>query len=222
MITSGTEPKNVILPYGKTEDIYIEDLGKLPAKPFYSAVKWIFDKLFALVALILLLIPMMIIAIAIKIDNHGPAFFTQERLGLNGKKYQIIKFRTMFLDAEKNGAQWSLREDDERVTRVGRFLRKTRLDELPQFLNVLQGNMSVVGPRPEREIFYKEFETYIHGFSQRLKVKPGIAGYAQVYGGFLLEPEKKILYDVEYIKHRSLWFDFKIILKTLFAICKNE
>ena len=128
----------------------------------------------------------------------------------------------MFLDAEKNGAQWSLREDDERVTRVGRFLRKTRLDELPQFLNVLQGNMSVVGPRPEREIFYKEFETYIHGFSQRLKVKPGIAGYAQVYGGFLLEPEKKILYDVEYIKHRSLWFDFRIILKTLFAICKNE
>lgn len=213
---------NVILPYDKTEDIYVEDIGVPASKPFYTFIKFLFDKLFSAAVLIVLAIPMLIIAIAVKCSSPGPVIYKQERLGLNGKKYNILKFRTMYVDAEKHGARWSLDKDDDRITKVGRFLRKTRFDELPQFINVLKNEMSVVGPRPERKVFYDEFETYIHGFSQRLKVKPGIAGYAQVYGGYYIEPEKKILYDIEYIKNRSVWFDIKIIFKTIAVVLKGE
>ena len=124
----------------------------------YLFVKRAADFLLALLALLICFIPMLIIAICIRLDSPGPALYRQERLGIHGKPFTILKFRSMYLDAERNGAQWA-DENDPRITRVGKFLRKTRMDELPQFLNILAGQMSFVGPRPERQCFYEEFET---------------------------------------------------------------
>ena len=123
--------------------------------------------------------------------------------------------------AEANGAQWAS-DHDPRVTRVGAFLRKSRLDEIPQFWNVVKGDMSLIGPRPEREVFYKEFEKYIHGFSQRLAVKPGITGLAQVSGGYDLKPAEKIIFDIEYIKNQSFAMDIDVILKTFGVLFTHE
>ena len=126
----------------------------------------------------------------------------------------MVKFRSMRVDAEANGPQWAESEDD-RCTRVGQFLRKTHLDELPQLWNIFMGHMSIVGPRPERAYFYDEFETYIHGFRNRLAVRPGLTGLAQVNGGYDLKPEEKIAYDMDYIRRQSLWVDIVCILKTV-------
>ena len=140
--------------------VVVEKVGKLPAKPVYSFAKRTFDIVASLVGAVLALIPMLFIALAVRLDSKGPVFFSQERLGKNGKPFKLYKFRSMCVDAEKYGAQWAAKDDD-RVTRVGGFLRKTRLDELPQFWNILRGDMSFVGPRPERAVFYKEFEKYL-------------------------------------------------------------
>lgn len=167
------------------------------------------------IGLFLLSFPIMcIISIFIKMDSPGPVLFSQERLGKNGKPFLIYKFRSMKIDAEKDGPQWAT-EDDNRCTRVGKILRKSRLDELPQLWNILDGDMSFVGPRPEREYFYKEFERYIPGFKNRLIVKPGLTGLAQVNGGYDLKPEEKILYDMEYIENQSIFLDIKCILQTV-------
>lgn len=210
--------QKVVLPYEKTGEYFVEQIGDIPKKPIYTAVKRIFDIFASAVAMVILAIPMAIIAVLIKINSPGPAFYHQERLGLNGKKIDVIKFRTMKVDAEASGAQWSQGDDDPRIFPLGRTLRKFRLDELPQLAAVFTGQLSWVGPRPEREIFYDEFETYVHGFHERLKVKPGLTGLAQVNGGYDLRPEEKIIYDVEYIKKRSLWLDLKIMLKTVGVI----
>lgn len=202
------------MPYAKTEEIYIEPVTA-KTNLFFCAVKRAFDIAFSLLIIIIFFVPSAVIALGVKLTSKGPAFFLQERIGKNGVKFNIIKFRTMVTDAEKNGARWTLDDNDERVTSIGRFLRKTRLDELPQFLNILSGKMTLIGPRPERAVFYEEFETYIHGFSERLKVKPGLTGYAQVYGGYKIPPEKKIIYDIDYIKNQSLWMDIKIFFKTI-------
>lgn len=208
------EPK-VVLPFEKTGEYYIESLGEIPKKPVYSFFKRTMDIILSGIAMIVLAVPMLIIAVLVKIKSPGPVFYSQDRLGYNGKNINIIKFRTMNVDAEKNGAQWSQGDEDPRIYPFGRILRKFRLDELPQLWCIFKGDLSIVGPRPEREIFYNEFETYVHGFRERLKVKPGLTGLAQVSGGYDLKPEEKILYDVEYIKKRSLWQDMKIMLKTI-------
>lgn len=216
--TAGKEAvaEKVILPFEKSVECHIEPLGKLPAKPVYSFFKRLFDIVTSALALIVLAIPMAVIAIIIKISSPGPVFYRQERLGLNGVKFDVVKFRTMYIDSEKNGAQWSNGENDPRIVPQLRWIRKCRADELPQLLlGCLTGEMSIVGPRPEREVFYDEFETYIHGFRERLKVKPGLTGLAQINGGYDLKPEEKIVYDIEYIKKRSLWLDLKIIFKTV-------
>ena len=132
----------------------------------------------------------------------------------HGKPFMIYKFRSMRLDAEENGPQWA-DEQDPRCTHFGQILRRTRLDELPQFYNILRGDMSFVGPRPERAYFYGEFEKYIPGFSNRLMVVPGLTGHAQVNGGYSLKPEEKIIYDMEYIEKRSIWMDLACIGKTI-------
>lgn len=186
----------------------------------FRILKRAVDIVSAILALIFMCIITPIISLAIKIDSTGPVFYRQERLGKDGKSFMMIKFRSMRVDAEANGAQWA-QENDDRVTRVGRILRKTRLDEMPQFFNVLKGDMSLIGPRPERPIFYKEFEAYISGFHQRLCVRPGLSGFAQVAGGYDLAPQEKILYDIEYIKRRSARFDMLITLKT-FAVLLNH
>ena len=206
--------ETVILPFEKKEEFFVETV-EVKRKPFYSFVKRAFDIVASGIAMIILLLPMLIIAIAVKCTSKGPAFYFQERLGLGGKKIKIIKFRTMYVDAEKNGAQWSAGDNDDRITPFGAKLRKFRVDELPQLWCIFKGDLSIVGPRPERECFYNEFETYIHGFSERLKVKQGLTGHAQVNGGYNLKPEEKVVYDVEYIKNRSLLFDLKIIFKTV-------
>lgn len=215
-------PAAVILPYEVTEEYYVEELGELDAKPVYSFFKRFFDIVFSLFALIVLLIPMLIIAVIVKLTSPGSALYKQERLGKDGVSFEIIKFRSMYVDAENNGAQWSDGENDERITPFGKFLRRTRMDELPQFAQILTGKMSLVGPRPERECFYEKFETYIHGFSERLKVKPGLTGLAQVSGGYDLRPEEKVVYDIEYIKKRSLWLDLKCILLTVRIIFSHN
>ena len=200
----------------------MEELGELDAKPVYSFFKRFFHIVLSLFALIVLLIPMLIIAVIVKLTSPGSVLYKQERLGKDGVSFEIIKFRSMYADAENNGAQWSDGENDERITPFGKFLRRTRMDELPQFAQILTGKMSLVGPRPERECFYEKFETYIHGFSERLKVKPGLTGLAQVSGGYDLRPEEKVVYDIEYIKKRSLWLDLKCILLTVRIIFSHN
>ncbi len=214
----------VILPYEYREDehYYVEDLGEIKKKPFYSFVKRTFDIIVCSLALLIALIPMLLIALIIKISSPGPVFYAQERLGLNGKKIKVVKFRSMVNDAEKEGARWSDGDNDSRITKVGSFIRKTRLDELPQLWSCVTGEMSLIGPRPEREMFYEAFEEHVHGFSQRLKVKPGITGLAQVSGGYDLRPEEKIVYDIEYIKNRSIWLEIKILFKTVGVIFSHK
>ncbi len=214
----------VVLPFEveKGEEYFIQQIGEVPKKPFFSFFKRLFDILFSLICLSILVLPFIIVAIIIKCSSKGSVFYTQERLGLNGKKFKIIKFRTMHADAEKDGARWSSGDNDKRIYKFGRVLRKTRFDELPQLFCCLIGTMSLIGPRPERECFYNEFEKYIHGFNQRLKVKPGITGLAQVSGGYDLKPQEKVLLDIEYIKKRSIWLDIKIMFKTVAVIFNHK
>lgn len=193
----------------------------IKASAFYFFIKRVFDIAVSLIAGIILTLPMLIIAIIIRADSRGPAFFKQERLGKNGKPFVMYKFRTMYLDAEANGPQWA-KESDCRCTRVGCVLRKTRLDELPQLFNILKGDMSLVGPRPERACFYNEFEKYIHGFRYRLMAKPGLTGLAQINGGYDLKPEEKIVYDVKYIESNSFIMDLYCILKTVTVVFTHK
>lgn len=187
----------------------------------YRLVKRAFDIVASLAALLLLAIPMLIIGALIWLDSRGPALFVQERIGKNGKPFSMYKFRSMYINAEENGPQWA-DKDDWRCTRMGRFLRKTRLDELPQLWNILRGDMSLVGPRPERAYFYEVFETYIHGFRGRLAVRPGLTGWAQVNGGYDLKPEEKIIYDMEYIEKQSVGMDLECIFKTVKLVFTHE
>ena len=216
--------EKVILPYEYAEDehYYIEDLGEIPKKPFYSFVKRIMDIFISFFGLIFAFIPMVVIAIIIKCTSRGKVFYKQERLGLNGKKFNLIKFRTMIENAESDGIKWSDGDKDPRIYPFGAFLRKFRLDELPQLLQILSGELTIVGPRPERDVFYNAFEEHIHGFRERLKVKQGMTGLAQVKGGYDLRPEEKVVYDVEYIKKRTIWLDIKIMFLTIKTIFTHD
>ncbi len=187
----------------------------------YVCIKRFLDFMISLGVIILLCIPMLIVGLIIRLESPGPAIFKQDRLGKNSKPFIMYKFRTMTTDAEKDGPRWA-EKNDSRCTKVGLFLRKTRIDELPQFLNVIKGDMSLVGPRPEREYFYEKFEKYIKGFSNRLVVLPGITGLAQVSGGYDLLPEEKIIYDMEYISKMSLKMDFYCIFKTISVIFTHD
>lgn len=180
----------------------------------YLFAKRLFDIAASLLAGIVLLLPMLVIALIIRLDSPGPALFRQERLGKDGKPFTMLKFRSMYLDAEVNGPQWAA-VNDHRCTRVGRVLRNSRLDELPQLWNILKGDMSFVGPRPERACFYDAFETYIPGFRDRLQIKPGLTGWAQINGGYELKPEEKLVYDLEYIDSCGVKTDLLCILKTV-------
>jgi sugar transferase (PEP-CTERM system associated) len=171
------------------------------------------------ITLFVLLLPLMaIIAILIKIDSKGPIFFSQERVGQNRKIYQIHKFRSMFEDAEKQcGPVWA-DENDDRITKVGKIIRKLRLDEFPQIWNVLLGNMSFVGPRPEREFFVDQLEKIVPYYRERHSVKPGITGWAQVcydYGASEEDATEKLNYDLFYIKNMSFLMDIMIVMRTI-------
>ena len=163
---------------------------------------------------------MVLIAVLIKIDSRGPVFIVQERVGLNGKIFKCYKFRTMVENAESNGAKLS-DAHDVRVTRAGAFLRVCFLDELPQLFNIFVGEMSFVGPRPERPYFHKKFSRKIAGWAARVYVKPGLAGLAQVHGFSSLEPEKKLEKDLEYIRNQGFFVDMKLIAVQLKIALEN-
>ncbi len=191
----------------------------------YRGLKRIFDVSFSS-ALLLLLAPLMaLIAILIKLDSRGPVVFSQERVGLFGRRFMVHKFRSMRQDAESDtGPMWA-QEHDDRVTRIGAFLRKCRLDELPQLWNVLRGEMSFVGPRPERPYFVTLLKGKIPYFDLRHYVKPGITGWAQVryrYGASVEDAYHKLEYDLYYAKNPSLRLDFLILLMTVGVVLKGE
>lgn len=203
------------------ETIYIKRAERVNNGLFYLFVKRAFDIVCSFLGLCVVILPMVIVGIIVKLDSKGPAIYKQERSGLGGKVFNMYKFRSMRIDAEKDGARWA-QKDDDRITRVGKILRKFRIDELPQLVNVLIGNMSFVGPRPERPCFYEEFATYIDGFEQRLAVKPGVTGWAQVRGGYELLPEEKIIYDIEYMENRSILMDLKCLFLTVMVVIKGD
>ena len=212
--------KNLV-DFDKIIEVEKVDSAILKKKRLFFFSKRLFDICACSVACVLSILPIVVIAIFIKADSKGPVFYKQDRLGLNGKPFKLVKFRSMRVDAEAQGAQWAS-ANDSRVTRVGQFLRKTRLDEIPQFFQVVTGSLSLIGPRPERPVFYEEFEKHIHGFKQRLLVKPGITGLAQVSGGYDLLPAEKIIYDIQYIKHCSWKIEMKIIVKTLLIMFSHN
>ena len=187
----------------------------------YRFVKRAFDVASCGCALIVLAIPIAIIAAKIKLESPGPVIYSQRRVGKNGRIFNVYKFRSMYTDAEARGARWAA-GDDPRVTPFGKFMREKRIDEIPQFWNIVKGDMSLIGPRPERPAFCQEFEKRIHGWGYRTLVRPGLSGLAQVTGGYDLLPKEKVVLDLEYIEHRSVGMDLKIILKTLGVVSTGE
>jgi sugar transferase (PEP-CTERM system associated) len=186
-------------------------------RPTTRRLKRLLDVVFASVGLLLSAPLLLLAAVAVKLDSAGPVLYRQTRAGELGRPFTIYKLRSMRIDAEKLGARFA-EENDPRITRVGRFIRKTRLDELPQLYNVLRGDMSMVGPRPERPVFVERLEQQVPYFKQRLYVKPGVTGHAQVrcrYGATAEDHLEKLQYDLYYIKSHSVMFDLSIMLDTI-------
>lgn len=201
----------------KVEHLSENIFGALLPSGLYAAIKRLLDVLVVLLTSPLWMSLILITGLAIKLESKGPIFFTQERVGQRNANFRMYKLRSMYEDAEQNGAQFA-ELDDMRVTRVGRFIRKTRMDEIPQFINVLKGDMSLIGPRPEQRAFVDQFELDIPFYSYRHVVKPGITGWAQVMQGYAADADDtgvKIEHDFYYIKHFSLWLDLLITLKTI-------
>lgn len=193
------------------------------SSPYYIGVKRLIDITLSLFGLVCAAPLFPFIAILIWGQDRGPIFYSQERLGLYGEPFQIYKFRTMRVDAEADGAQWAAR-GDSRVTWIGRALRKTRLDEIPQFFNILRGEMSFVGPRPEREEFVRSLEADLPNFRFRHLAKPGLSGWAQVnygYGASVEDARVKLSYDLYYLKHASIALDLLIVLRTFGAMMRG-
>lgn len=187
---------------------------------FYLFYHRLFDVLVSVLGVLLSTILLPFILIGNLVANRGPLFYTQERIGKNGKPFKIMKLRTMVVDAEVSGAQWA-KKNDTRTTPFGKFLRRSRIDEIPQFYNIILGHMSIIGPRPERPMFVKELSSIIPFYETRHVVKPGLTGWAQVntsYGSSYADSLEKLQYDLYYIKHRSVYLDISIVLKTLSTI----
>jgi len=209
----------------------------------YLRLKRVCDVVVACGVLIVFLLVLPLLALIIKLDSPGPVFYSQERVGINrrrrargadsgerrrvlqpGRPFKVFKLRTMRTDAEANGPRWAAQNDD-RITRVGRFLRKTRIDEIPQFINVLRGEMSLIGPRPERLVFVRQLEKEVPRYRDRLLVLPGITGLAQVRNGYddsIESVRRKIAYDREYITRAGLRTDGRILLSTVSVVLKGE
>ncbi len=219
--------------YFNLTDFYEKITGKIPVtslernwflenlsqknNAWYLFLKRIIDLLLSIIFGLIALIILPFIILAIKLESKGPLIYKQERVGLSGKKFMALKFRSMVNNAESKGAQWA-QVNDARVTRVGKFMRKTRLDEIPQFWNILIGDMSFVGPRPERPEFVEELKKAIPFYNERHLVKPGLTGWAQInfpYGASVADAKEKLQYDLFYIKNQSIAMDISIILKTL-------
>lgn len=187
----------------------------------YRIIKRLIDFFLSIVLLIPAIPICLIGAILIMLETKGNPLYTQERVGLNGEKFTIYKLRSMYSDAEKDGHKWAEKEDS-RITKVGSIIRKTRIDELPQLINIIRGEMAIIGPRPERPEFIEEFLKEIPDFNDRLAVKPGITGWAQVNGGYELSPKEKLKYDQYYIEHEGLKLDTLILFKTIKVVFTGE
>ena len=191
---------------------------------FEDLIKRLFDLAFALFGLIITAPIMLLTAIAIRIESPGPIFYLQHRVGVDGKDFKVIKFRSMRQDAEKDGPKWAS-QNDPRITRVGRIIRKLRMDELPQFINVIKNDMSFVGPRPERRYFVDQLEKAIPFYALRMHAKPGITGWAQInypYGDTFEDAKEKLKFELYYMKHRSMWLDLVIIFQTIKVAVKGR
>jgi lipopolysaccharide/colanic/teichoic acid biosynthesis glycosyltransferase len=193
--------------------------------PFWQqAVKRFMDIILSVIAFFLCIPLFIISAILVKLSSPGRIFYLQERIGLNGKPFKIIKFRTMYENSEKSGPQLSS-ENDNRITPIGRFMRKTRLDEFPQFINVLKGDMSLVGPRPERQFYIDQIAQIDAQFLHLTKVRPGITSWGQVKYGYAENVDQMLLrmkYDLIYLKNRSLALDIKILFHTVLIVLKAK
>ncbi|MCT4593951.1 MAG: sugar transferase [Anaeromicrobium sp.] len=181
-------------------------------------IKNLFDKIMSLIILLILSPVLIVIGVLIKLDSKGPVFFIQERVGLNEKLFNVYKFRTMVTNAYEISGYYT-EENDPRITKIGKLLRKTSLDELPQLINILKGDMSIIGPRPTLEYQVKEYNDFQR---QRLKMKPGVTGWAQVNGRNSISWPNRIEYDVEYVNNYSFMFDIKILLKTIRVVLKRD
>lgn len=191
-------------------------------KHVYDRVKRFFDIILSLIVCIIVIPIIIITCIFVVLETEGTPIYCQRRLGKNGKKFMLYKIRSMKINAESaSGPKWA-DKNDKRVTKVGKFIRKTRIDELPQLFNIIKGDMSIVGPRPERPIFTERFQRDIPDFKDRLMVVPGLTGLAQINGGYDITPKSKLKWDLRYIKQRGLWLDFKIILKTVLIVLNGN
>ncbi len=191
--------------------------GALYTRSTYGMVKRCAEIVFVLLLLPIWLPLMLIFGLLVKLESQGPMFFTQERVGLGDQDFTVYKLRSMCQDSEKQGAQFAT-QGDARVTRIGKFIRKTRIDEIPQFINILKGDMSLIGPRPEQRVFVEQFKQEIPFYSYRHVVRPGISGWAQVTQGYAANSDEtsiKLEYDLYYIKHFSFWLDVLIVFKTI-------
>lgn len=210
------------------EDYYSEyavtltDVQEIKYKLYiYDCYKRFLDIICSMAGIIISMPIMIIFAVLISLETPGSPIYKQERVGRNGSIFTLYKLRSMYNDAEKNGAKWADRNDC-RVTKIGSFIRKTRIDELPQLLNILRGDMSLIGPRPERPQFTVKFNEEIPGFVERLQVKPGLTGWAQVNGGYDITPDEKLELDMYYIEKRSIWLDIKILFRTVGVVLTGE
>lgn len=212
----------------KNETSINYNVGKIPrnnhsdnfntdSKLSYKYIKRLLDIILSFVGIVITMPVIFLFIILIRLETPGNPIYKQERIGLNGRTFNIYKLRSMYKNAESNGAQWA-QKDDIRVTNIGKFIRKTRIDELPQLINIIKGDMSLIGPRPERSIFTEKFEKEIPGFKKRLLIKPGLTGWAQVNGGYDITPKEKLELDLEYIKKQGFKIDLIIIFKTI-IIC---
>ena len=189
---------------------------------YRNCFKRIIDVTLSVLALIVLSWLYLITALLIKLTSKGPVLFKQDRIGKDGKVFKILKFRSMKVDAEKDGVARLAAENDSRITPVGKFIRSCRLDELPQFFNILAGDMSIVGPRPERPEIAEQYEEEMPAFSLRLQVKAGLTGFAQVYGKYNTTPYDKLQMDLMYVNKMSVTEDLRLIFATMRAIFMPE
>ena len=184
-------------------------------------LKRFLDILISLTALVVLAVPMLIVAIIVKLESKGPAIFKQERIGRDGKVFKLLKFRSMCLDAEHTGSGVYSGKGDPRVTKVGKFLRATSIDELPQFINILKGEMSLIGPRPPLTYHPWPIEEYTPEQRKMFNVRPGVTGWAQINGRKGVEWHKRIELNVWYVENISAWLDIKIFFMTFFKVLSN-
>jgi exopolysaccharide biosynthesis polyprenyl glycosylphosphotransferase len=203
------------LKYFTFNDLPLLELKLDPPSDFYANLKRLTDILFATLMLVIMSPVICAAALAIKLTSKGPVFYTQTRVGLEGKTFKIFKFRSMIKNAEAGTGPILASQDDPRITTIGKFLRQTRIDELPQLINILKGDMSFVGPRPERPTFVNEFEQTVPWYKERCRVRPGVTGLAQVRGNYASSVETKLKYDLAYLSNQSLALDLQILARTI-------